>query len=164
MALFGFTPSPASYPQPIATALNAATKTVYLRAKFQWTSDPTGVDLIATNYLSDGAAFFLNGEVRRVRLPGGPLTGSTAATGGPATAGQAELLSLPSAALVVGENVLAVEIHQASTTPNDLVFGLTLIAATQYPSCSPTRPNPPTVPSLPDKARPSPPPLWGRSR
>lgn len=133
-ALFGYTPTPASYPLSIATPLTAGTKTLYLRTTFQWAFDPRGVDLVLTNFLSDGAAFYLNGEeVRRVRLPEGTLGAATPATGGPRTTGQQEWLGLPSGALVVGENLLAVEVHGADATPTDLVFGASLTAATQFP-------------------------------
>jgi len=42
------------------------------------------VILVASNYLSDGAVFYLNGaEVKRVRLPSGQVSFNTAATSGP---------------------------------------------------------------------------------
>ncbi|MBL9135773.1 MAG: immunoglobulin domain-containing protein [Verrucomicrobiales bacterium] len=132
--LFGHTGTPASYPLAIATPLPTDTRTIYLRRTFNWAFDPIGVDLILTNYLSGGAAFYLNGEeVRRVRLPAGPLTSNTRATGAPRVLGQAEPLALPSGALVVGENLLAIEVHANPDFPTDLVFGASLTATTEYP-------------------------------
>lgn len=132
--LLGYTGNAAVYPAPIATALGATPKTHYLRAKFPWNADPSGVLFVATNYLSDGAVFYLNGaEVKRVRMPEGEIGAETPATGGPVVAGEAGLWALPTGPLVEGENVLAVEVHQDSGTPSELVFGLSLTATTSYP-------------------------------
>ena len=77
--------------------------TCYLRAHFQWTNDPASVILVASNYLSDGAAFYLNGaEVKRVRLPTGDLLFNTPATGGPPAKGEPEIAGLATAPLVIG--------------------------------------------------------------
>jgi hypothetical protein len=82
-----------------------------------------------SNHISDGAVVYLNGaEVRRLRLPDGPLGYSTLATGSPARPGEAEVFSVPVAALVVGQNLLEVEVHAAAATPQALAFGLGLFA------------------------------------
>ncbi|MBL9126768.1 MAG: immunoglobulin domain-containing protein, partial [Verrucomicrobiales bacterium] len=130
-------------PAAIATALPNGTRTAYLRTRFVWDRDPAGVLFVVTNLLSDGAAFHLNGaEARRIRLPSGTLDATTAATGGPATLGQASVFALDPSALVVGENVWAVEVHQSSGSPEDLVFGASLTATTAFPVTlpDPTRP------------------------
>ena len=134
-ALFGFTTNAAVYPAPIQTPLaNPGRTTYYFRAYFEWTNDPSGVVLVASNYLSDGAAFYLNGtEMKRVRLPAGPVFFDTPATGGPAVKGQAELAGFSAGALVIGTNLLAVETHQTAGDTADMVFGLSLLAATQFP-------------------------------
>jgi hypothetical protein len=109
--------------------------TYYLRTRFQWTNDPASVILVASNYLSDGAVFYLNGaEVKRVRLPSGDVSFNTPATSGPSAKGQVELAGLPAASLVIGENVLAVEAHQTRLDTADLVFGMSLTAAHQFPA------------------------------
>ena len=132
--LFGFTTNAAVYPAPIQTSLNPGRTTYYFRAKFEWTNDPSGVVLIASNYLSDGAAFYLNGtEMKRLRLPAGPILFDTPATGGPGVKGQAELAGFSAGALVIGTNLLAVETHQTAGDTNDMVFGLSLLASTQFP-------------------------------
>src|SRR6185503_10102053 len=111
--LFGFTTNATPYPAAIQTPLSGGT--YYLRTRFEWTNDPASVILVASNYLSDGAVFYLNGaEVERVRLPSGEITLATPATRGPAVKGQVELAGFPTAPLIVGENVLAVEVHQSS--------------------------------------------------
>jgi hypothetical protein len=132
--LFGFSPNPSVYPAPIATPLPPGRTTYYFRARFEWTNDPAGVVLVASNYLSDGAVLYLNGvEAKRFRLPGGAVLFDTPATGGPAVKGQAELAGLAASSLILGENVVAVEAHQTAGENLDLVLGLSLTAASQFP-------------------------------
>jgi hypothetical protein len=132
--LFGFSGNPGVYPAPIATPLAAGRTTHYFRARFEWTNDPAGVVLVASNYLSDGAVLYLNGvEVKRLRLPAGAVLFDTPATGGPAIKGQAELVGVSASSLVIGENLLAAEAHQTAGENLDLVFGLSLTAASQFP-------------------------------
>ena len=143
-ALFGYTPDPGAYPLALGTALAPSVKTAYLRTHFAWNHDPAGVLFVATNVLSDGAAFYLNGaEARRIRLPAGDLAPTTPATGGPAATGGFEIFAFPPAALVLGDNVLAVEVHQSANSPDDLVFGASLAATTAFPV------------TLPDPAQPA---------
>ncbi len=132
--LFGYTPAAGSYPAAIATPLAIGAGTVYLRTTFPWNFSPLNLVFAVSNYLSDGAVIYLNGaEVRRVRLPDGTVSFGTAATGGPATVGQAEIFGIPGSSLITGDNVLAVELHQSAATPADLVFGLSLTATPSYP-------------------------------
>jgi hypothetical protein len=132
--LFGFSSAPGVYPAPIATPLASGRTTHYFRSRFEWTNDPAGVVLVASNYLSDGAVVYLNGiEARRLRLPAGAVAFNTPATGGPAVKGTAELVGLQASSLLVGENVIAVEAHQTAGDNLDLVFGLSLTAASQFP-------------------------------
>lgn len=134
-ALFGFTPTPGAYPVAIATPLAASVKTVYLRQHFDWANTTDGAVFVVTNYLSDGAVFYLNGsEVKRVRLPEGTVAFNTPAVGGPAVKGQPEVFGISSGPLVQGDNVLAVEVHQSATEAADLVFGASLLAAVSYPA------------------------------
>jgi hypothetical protein len=132
--MFGFSPNPGVYPAPLRTPLTVGRPTYYFRTTFEWNYDSDGIVLIASNYLSDGAVLYLNGaEVGRLRVPDHPVTYNSRASGGPATAGQVERLALPPNALVVGTNLLAVEVHQTANDTTDLVFGLALIAAPKYP-------------------------------
>src|SRR5437667_5117693 len=111
---FGFTTNAASYPAAIRTPLSGST--YYLRTRFRWINDPASVILVASNYLSDGAVFYLNGaEVKRVRLPSGEVSFNTPATGSPSIKGRAELAGFAAAPLDIGENVLADERHQTSS-------------------------------------------------
>ena len=146
--LFGFGTGIDVYPAPLQTPLAPDLTTYYFRVPFVWEFDVTGIALVATNYLSDGAALYLNGvPVRRVRLPDGDLTSQTPATGGPASPGTAEVLSLPVTSLLTGNNVLAVEVHQSTATPAELFFGLSLTSTDTLPPSieDPTRPADRTV-------------------
>jgi len=126
--LFGFTTNAAVYPPPIQTPLTGTAW--YFRTHFEWTNDPASVILVASNYLSDGAIFYLNGvEVKRVRLAFG-----ADAVGGPPVKGQAEIAGFPTGPLVIGDNVIAVEVHQTAGDTADLVFGTSLTAARQFPA------------------------------
>jgi len=101
--------------------------TAYFRTTFQ-VADPTGI----TNVLlgvrrDDGAAVYLNGtEVVRTALPDGELTYDTLAD---VTAGGEDETSYfaydaDPTLLAAGENVLAVEVHQAAPTSSDMSFDL----------------------------------------
>jgi len=132
--LFGYSPNAGAYPAPLATTVATAAKTVYLRTRFQWSHSPAGLVFAVSNWLSDGAILYLNGaEVRRIRLPEGPVDAATLATGGPEIEGAAEVFGISGAPLFTGENVLAVELHQSAATPADLVLGLSLTATPSYP-------------------------------
>lgn len=131
--LFGYTPTPGAFP-PIKTALSSGPNTYYFRAHFNWDNLPDNVAFVATNYLSDGAVFYLNGvEVSRVRMPAGAVAYSTAATGTNSPVGQDSVAGIPGSAFALGDNVIEVETHQAAASSADMVFGLSLTAAAQYP-------------------------------
>ena len=128
-ALFGVESSyPYPYEIPLQTplVLNAGRTTYYFRTHFVYSGPFTNLQLLATADIDDGAIFYLNGaEVGRVRMPAGPVQFSTYAQlnypeGPPA------MLEFPTGALVMGDNLLAVEVHQASDTSSDVVFGMAL--------------------------------------
>ncbi len=142
-ALLGYSGNPAAYPISIATPLSRQARTVYLRTTFEWDYDSKGIVLISTNHISDGAVFYLNGlEAKRLRMPDGAITSSTYASGSNPSPGSPEVLVLPSSALTLGENVLAVEVHQTEGDNTDLVFGLALVATGTTPVLI-TNPNEP---------------------
>ena len=117
----------------IQTPFTAGTPVAYLVNHFNWNNDNTGVVLAASTILSNGAAFYLNGEeVRRIRLPAGSIEFNTAATNGNPT-GALEIFGIDPAALVIGDNVLAVEVHDRIQDNADLFFDLGLRAMTNYP-------------------------------
>ncbi len=103
---------------PRNTPLTLGRITYYFRTHFTLTNAPAGAVLTFSNRIDDGAVFYLNGvEIQRVRMPGTPtnITYSTLATstpsGGDATGWDVFGISVTNA--VIGDNVLAVEVHQA---------------------------------------------------
>ena len=131
--LFGYTPSPASYPA-INTPLSSGPNTYYFRTHFQWTNDTANVAFVVTNYLSDGAVYYLNGaEVRSVRMPTGAVSYATSASATNSPVGHADIFGIDGGVLQYGDNILEVETHQAPGSSADMVFGLSLTAAIQYP-------------------------------
>ena len=117
----------------IQTEIPFGNPVFYLRTKFDWTNDTTGFVLAATMKLSDGAVVYLNGqEVRRLRMPEGPVDYDTAAVNG-GTINTSEIFGIPPGALVVGENILAVEVHDRVQGAIDLAFDMGLQASTSYP-------------------------------
>jgi hypothetical protein len=130
--LFGYTPSPGAYPA-INTALSSGPTTYYFRTHFNWNFLNNNVAFVITNYLSDGAVVYLNGaEVRSIRMPAGTVGYATNATGSASPVGQVDVFGISDQALILGDNILEVETHQAPGTGADMVFGLSLTAAAQY--------------------------------
>lgn len=131
--LFGYTPSPGAYPA-INTALASGPTPYYFRTHFNWNFLADNVAFVITNYLSDGAVIYLNGaEVRRVRMPAGSIGFNTNATGSAIPVGRIEVFGIAGQPLILGDNILEVETHQALGTAADMVFGLSLTAAAQFP-------------------------------
>ena len=129
--LFGFETSPGLYPFPFNTfspaPANGGPLTVYYRIHFQWTNGP-GWQLLSTNYVDDGAVYYINGqEAGRLRVTANPVLFSSPAQNQPnGNEGVPQVLNLSTAALVDGDNVLAVEVHQSDTGSSDAVFGMAL--------------------------------------
>ncbi len=104
--------------------------TSYFRRSFA-VGDPaqvTGLTLLLQR--DDGAVAYLNGvEVARSNMPAGPVTATTPASSDVSGAAEKAFVSLavPSSALVAGTNVLAVEVHNASTSSSDLSFDAELV-------------------------------------
>ena len=132
--LFGYTPTPGAYPA-INTALSSSGQnTYYFRTHFSWNYLVDNVAFVVTNYLSDGAVYYINGvEVNRVRMPAGDVGYATSASGTNSPVGQAGIFAIPSGVLQIGDNILEVEAHQAPASSADMVFGMSLTAAAQYP-------------------------------
>src|SRR5215204_3628050 len=118
--------------EPIRTTLatNDGKFTFYFRTHFNFAGNPAAVSLLFSNYVDDGAVFYLNGiEIQRVGMPAGTVTYGTAASRSVSDATAADLFFVsgsPLTNLVVGDNVLAVEVHQITATSSDIVFGSAL--------------------------------------
>ncbi len=105
--------------------------TYYFRTHFSYTNSLSDVSLLFTNYVDDGAVFYLNGaEIYRLRMPAAPapIYNSTLATNYPcdgyATCPDLFAISGDSATnLVAGDNVLAVEVHLDNPQAQAITFG-----------------------------------------
>jgi hypothetical protein len=119
---------PYPYPVPVHTplVLGARRVTYYFRAHFNFSGSTAGLNLIANAYVDDGAVFYLNGaEAGRVRLTNDPVYFTNKAQLA-TPEGVVSVLSLPTAGLVQGDNVLAVEVHQSDPNSSDVVYGMNL--------------------------------------
>ncbi|HMC28454.1 MAG TPA: lamin tail domain-containing protein, partial [Verrucomicrobiae bacterium] len=130
--LFGFETMPSEYlPYTFQTTIPAPNQagghiTVYYRTHFQWNGALTNFQLLSTNYIDDGVLYYLNGAyVGGVRIAPGATYTTTAALG---TEGVPDFITFPTSSLLMGDNVLAAEVHQNATTSSDDVFGMALAA------------------------------------
>jgi hypothetical protein len=113
--------------------------TYYLRTHFTLTNNLYVSSLLFSNYLDDGAVYYLNGtEVYRLRMPALPaqIVNATLASGYPCSnsvsygnavcpdtfAVSGSLLTN----LLAGDNVMAVEVHNYAAASPDITFGLAL--------------------------------------
>lgn len=121
-------------------------RTYYFRTHFTFPTNAANVTLAFTNWIDDGAVFYLNGvEINRVRMPAAPTTiyNNTLAIGftqtgypssdpryGDAIYEAPTVFTLSGAVvtnnLVQGDNVMAVEVHNYSAGSPDIVFGTAL--------------------------------------
>ncbi len=120
------------------TELAGGVVTTLFRARFTLDADPSATELFADCEIDDGAVFYLNGvEVARHNLPDGAIDADTLASAA-VDEDPAVSLELSSGALVRGENVLAVEVHQAEADDPDMLFGCALSARVTASVAEPT--------------------------
>jgi hypothetical protein len=105
--------------------------TTYFRRTFN-VADPDQISGIRLNLMADDSAvIYLNGsEVARLRLPEGEITPqqlSTSAVGG-TDENVYEPIALSGFPLLIGDNLLAVEIHQQAPNSSDLAFDMEILA------------------------------------
>lgn len=117
----------------VAFGPNAAAKyiTTYFRTTFDVTNPATAQSLTVLLQRDDGAVVYLNGvELVRSNLPAGTIVSTTRAATNIEGAAEAvwNTFAVPSAALVAGTNVVAVEVHQQWAGSSDLSFNLQLLA------------------------------------
>jgi hypothetical protein len=119
--------------------------TTYFRKQFFVTNAAQWSNLTLRVLRDDGAVVYLNGtEISRLNMPAGPITYTTVATAAVEDDDTFFEQVLPSALLVNGVNVIAVEVHQVNANSSDLSFNLELLGAG-----SPPPPTPPTIVSQP---------------
>ena len=121
--------------------------TYYFRTHFAFAGSLSGGSITLSNYVDDGAVFYLNGaELYRLRMSAAPATianntlaiGSACKGDSHGYAGDAanvcpDVFTVSGSVLtnlVQGDNVLAVEVHNYSNGSKDIVFGSALMLAT----------------------------------
>ena len=117
-----------------ATAITSGHITYYFRHAFS-VADPAAVnDLRLYLKRDDGAVVYLNGtEVARDNLPDGEIAFDTLAENASDDGNNFHEFALDASNLVAGENLLAVEVHQVSTSSSDLSFDLRLTDVAEAP-------------------------------
>ena len=132
----------ATYPDAFRTVLALGSPqviTYYFRAHFNLPASAAGATLFSTNLIDDGVVYYLNGnEIGSLRVAT-PRNSQTLADN-QGTEGTAEVLELSNTGLVVGDNVIAAEVHQTGATSSDIVFGLALTAVTSARGSDTIRP------------------------
>lgn len=122
-------PAPTNTILKLTNAAGIRITNYYFRTHFNVTGDIAGLSLIASNLIDDGAIFYLNGtEVFRHNMPTGTVVATTLASD-VVEATNFVVFDIPNDALLEGDNLLAVEVHQASNNSSDVVFGMSLTAA-----------------------------------
>lgn len=117
------------------TELELGSTAFYFRQAFVYDGAPANTDLALRLLVDDGAVVYLNGQrVHAQNMPAGGAAHSTLAVVEVGAATESDRIELPTAALVRGRNVVAVEVHQhlASGDP-DLAFTAELIATERIP-------------------------------
>ncbi|HEU0010765.1 MAG TPA: phosphodiester glycosidase family protein [Verrucomicrobiae bacterium] len=109
-------------------------RTYYFRTPFSFSGTTSNLSLTFSNYIDDGAVFYLNGtELNRVRMPSGALNNATFASA-PVSCGAVNDAVCPDVFtisgnlltnLVQGSNLIAVELHNYQSG-SDILFGSAL--------------------------------------
>ncbi|MGV3533639.1 MAG: lamin tail domain-containing protein, partial [Chthoniobacteraceae bacterium] len=109
------------------TLLPANPVTTLFRSAFNVPALPGSTFTLDLQYgADDGAIFYLNGsEIHRANITGA-ASNTTPADGDVARPTLSAVLNLPATSFVPGENVLAVELHQAASGGNDAWFAASL--------------------------------------
>ena len=126
---------PLSTKLPTNSSSAKAWPTYYFRTHFNFGNAPAGATLTFSNYLDDGAVFYLNGvEIKRAFMAAAPtvIANTTLATSYNCSSGDASCAYVFTLSgdlitnLVAGDNVLAVEMHNYSAGSPDITFGSAL--------------------------------------
>lgn len=106
--------------------------TTYFRHSFNVANPAVYHGLTLNLLVDDGAVIYLNGaEIVRRNMPIGSINYKTLATVAVGGSDESTFFSynVPASLLIAGDNVLAVEVHQAAATSSDLSFDMSLIAS-----------------------------------
>lgn len=112
------------------TKITAGRYTYYLRQSFDAGNIDGVTGLLIRANVDDGAAIYLNGvELSRYNLPAGNLTYTTKASTAVGGSDENKWISfavVPVGLLQAGQNTLAVEVHNDSSSSSDISFNLEL--------------------------------------
>jgi hypothetical protein len=116
-----------TYPEtkPPTPQLTLGKMTYYFRTSFNFSGNASQADIKIRPIVDDGAVYYLNGrEIFRQNMPAAPATisYSTPATPAVGVATYAGPFTISTDDLEVGNNVLAVEVHQFTAASNDVTF------------------------------------------
>jgi hypothetical protein len=124
----------AALPAPKNTLLTIGPRTFYFRKHFTLDVDPNNVtEFKLSTVIDDGAVFYINGD-EAFRLGIDEDTVVQHSTFADRTIDNATYegpFIIPSSYFHQGNNVIAVEVHQCSTSSSDIVFGLKLDAVVE---------------------------------
>ncbi|OQB94070.1 MAG: CotH protein [Verrucomicrobia bacterium ADurb.Bin118] len=122
-----FLPADKNTELPLVTDSGERIITWYFRTPFVYPGGTNDTQLTFNPIIDDGAVYYLNGvEIHRQNMPAGAIHYATLASAGVATPTYSGPFTVSVSNLVVGTNLLAVEVHQFTTSPiaADMAFGL----------------------------------------
>ena len=120
--------------------------TYYFRTLLVVTGDWRNFIINGSAVIDDGAIIYINGrELRRIGMPSGPVTYSTFANRSGEVLSRIDTFSFSGTNFLVGTNVLALEVHQDSSTSSDAVLGMKLVANRLEPIAILTHPADQTI-------------------
>jgi hypothetical protein len=112
-------------PLTLSNAAHVKISTYYFRTHFTLTNNPFDITLKITNLIDDGAVFYINSnEVARLNMPAAPAAIAYLTTASSSIDATYKSFDVPSSALIRGDNLLAVEVHNASASSPDIGFGM----------------------------------------
>jgi len=136
------------------TVLAIGRNTYYFRTQFIVSSNLTDFRLNFSTVIDDGAVIYLNGKSIITNSVNSPLNYAAAASRNVGNA-SLEYFSVAGSGMVVGTNVIAVEVHQTGTNSGDVVFGLSLEASRFYTNCLPSEVLPVRLSEILSSTRPT---------
>jgi hypothetical protein len=117
---------------PRNTELMLGPTTYYFRASFVYGGAQAALALNLRYLVDDGTVVYLNGrEISRFNLPNGLISYTNNAMVSILNAGLRAPVPVALTNLLIGTNVLAVEVHQALNTGNDVAFAAELLATVE---------------------------------
>ena len=121
--------SPIGYGKEQATSTKQNLTCYYFRKTFNLTSTPLSDEDYTLNFtIDDGAIVYVNGvEAGRYNMPSGTVYYNTVATSYAPNNPDTGTMTISSSFFQKGENVIAVEVHNNSTTSSDILWDAELV-------------------------------------